>query len=190
MKIKKFLSITLLMIVARGCDFYSTSLWIFEPGGMEQEMNPLVSWFGMGWNALVISNIALVLLILVAYYYHCFHFNPKKRVTDSPSNYREYVSLLYFGVKNQFYQSLYRIPKYGKPYFAHMGYALTRAVILGSFLAAIHNISIHYQLEYYTYVIDSIKRPTFLIYTLFIVSAVLFYLKLVKREYRMWLANH
>ena len=33
----KFLSVMFLLLFARGCDFYSTSLWIFQEGGLEHE---------------------------------------------------------------------------------------------------------------------------------------------------------
>ena len=74
----KFLTITFLLIFARGCDFYSTSLWFFEPGGMEGETNPLTSIFGVGWNGLIIANVIVIVPIIACYFFYEFSYRPKK----------------------------------------------------------------------------------------------------------------
>ncbi len=54
----KFFTLTFLMLCARGCDFYSTSLWFFDnPSG---KTNPLYKFFGAGWTVLIDTNIIVV----------------------------------------------------------------------------------------------------------------------------------
>ena len=61
-----------LLLFARGCDFYSTSLWIFQEGGLEHETNPLTQIFGVGWNGLVMVNVIVITLISYCFYIYTF----------------------------------------------------------------------------------------------------------------------
>ena len=77
MKLKFFL-LTFLLLFARGCDFYSTSLWFFQPDGPSGETNPLVRIFGFGFTGLVVTNIIIVGLMIYAFYYYSFKYTTPK----------------------------------------------------------------------------------------------------------------
>ena len=72
----KFFILTFLLLFARGCDFYSTSLWFFDnPTG---EQNLLYRFFNFGWSGLIISNIIIVSAIIYAFYYYTFKYKKAK----------------------------------------------------------------------------------------------------------------
>ena len=98
MKLKFFL-LTFLLLFARGCDFYSTSLWFFDnPTG---ETNPFYWFFGVGWTGLIIANIVIVGLIIYAFYYYSFKYRTTK-IKSSSNNLTDFVSELYFNEKGRF----------------------------------------------------------------------------------------
>ena len=95
----KFYFLTFMLLFSRGCDFYSTSLWFFQPNGMAGEMNPLTRYLGVGWNGLVITNAILIGLIIYAFYYFTFRYK-HIRLTTIPDNLIDYVSVIYYaGIK-------------------------------------------------------------------------------------------
>ena len=184
----RFALFTSLLLFARGCDFYSTSLWFFQENGMADETNPLTQFFGVGWNGLIIANVIVVSLILVAYYAYCFWYSPKRELKATPKNFKEYASLLYFETPHRFMHIMYKMPKSWKPYLAHIGYVLVRVLIIASFLATFHNINQFYGFSFYAQFREIVRRPRFVIYGLIGLSTVLIYVRLLKSEFNQYLA--
>lgn len=180
----RFITLTLLLLFARGCDFYSTSLWFFQENGISNEMNPLTQVFGAGWNSLIVTNIIICTLIIGAFYYYCFKYKPMRNLKSVPQNYKEYASLQYFNRPDAFFQIFYKIPKNNKVIIAHLGYVLIRVLIIASFLATIHNLSQYYNLEYYNTFRNLVKRPLFVIYGFIFIFLVWVYLNLLMKEYQ------
>jgi phosphotransferase system glucose/maltose/N-acetylglucosamine-specific IIC component len=180
----KFLLLTFLLLFSRGCDFYSTSLWFFQPGGMEGETNPLTRFLGVGWSGLIITNVIIVGLIIFAFYYYTFKYATKK--TESiPIKLTDYISELYFNEKGRFYQVFYRTPKNKKVLLAHSGYVLVRVLIIGSFLATIHNLCQFYNIPIYNTYREIVGRPLFVIYGLILASAGYFIFRLWNKEFEL-----
>lgn len=178
----KFFLLTFLLLFARGCDFYSTSLWFFDnPTG---ETNPLVSIFGFGWLGLVVVNVVIVGLIIYALYYYYFKYTMGKVATAS-SKLTDFVSELYFYERGKFYQVFFKAPKNRKVLVAHTGYVLTRVVIFGSFLATIHNLCQFYDVGAYDTFREMVRRPLFVIYGLIVVSIGYFYYMLWRKEFAL-----
>ena len=71
MKIKFFI-LTIILLFARACDFYSTSLWFFDDP--TSETNPLYRFLGFGWTGLIIANIIIFGLIIYAFYFYSFKY--------------------------------------------------------------------------------------------------------------------
>ena len=190
MKVLKFCLLSSLLLFSRGCDFYSTSLWIFQEGGLEGEMNPLTQLFGVGWNGLIISNailIALVLFLLSRYYFR--HTVPKD-LHPTPTNFKEMISLWYFGRPDRFYRVYYYMPLNKPVTQAHAGMILTITIIIGSFLATFHNLCQFYQIPFYGQVREWVGRPLFVIYGLIMLSVFMTAYLLFRREYRLYLAQN
>lgn len=179
----KFCILTFLLLFSRGCDFYSTSLWFFQPGGMEGETNPLTRFFGVGWTGLIISNAIIIGLIIYAFYYFSFRYTARK-INEQPATLREYASLIYFEQKGQFHRLFYSMPKNKKLLLAHLGYVLVRVVIIASFLATFHNLCQYYNVSFYNTFREIVKRPLFVIYGLILFSFVYFQFRILNREYK------
>ncbi len=178
----KFFLITFLLLFARGCDFYSTSLWFFDnPTG---ETNPLYRYLGFGWNGLLISNAVIIGLIVYAFYYFSFRYTTGK-VSAMPQKLTDFVSELYFNEKGRFIQVFYKSPKNKKVLLAHLGYIMVRVVIFASFLATIHNLCQFYNVAAYNTFREIVKRPLFVIYGLTLICFGYFMHRLWKREFEM-----
>lgn len=178
----KFLTMITLLLFARGCDFYSTRLWFFQPGGMEGEMNPLTRLFGVGWNGLIISNLIIISLIIGAYFYYVFRYRPPRHTTE-PLKFLDFVSELYYKQKGKAYQIFYKAPTDKRILIAHLGYVMIRAMIVGSFLATFHNLCQYYQVGFYDTYRDIVGRPLYVIYGLIVFSVLFFLYRVLRKEY-------
>ncbi len=175
----KFFLFSSLLIFSRGCDMYSTSLWFSDAPG--DETNPLVGVLGFGWNGLVISNVAITVLILWAFYRYSFRYRtPSLEFTSNKLT--DFISELYFNEKGKFLQVFYRTPKNKEVLIAHSGYILIRVVIFASLLATAHNLCQFYNVAAYDTFREIVGRPLFVIYGLIFVSLVLNTYILWKRE--------
>ena len=183
----KFILLTFLLLFARGCDFYSTSLWFFKDNGINDERNPLTYFFGVGWTGLIITNILISGIILGLLYYFCFHYKRLTNFSSKAHNYKELASLQYFNKPDSFYQILYKTPKNKNALFAHIGYVATIVAIVASLLATFHNISQFYGFSFYNQFRQLVGRHLFVIYTLIILTTILTYRGLLKSEYEKYI---
>lgn len=177
----KFFILTFVLLFARGCDFYSTSLWFFEHP--EHETNLLQKFFSVGWTGLIIVNIVVVGLIWYAFYYYSFKYRRMKKT--SSNNLTDFISELYFNEKGRFFQLFYKIPTNWKTFVAHMGYVLVRTVIVGSFLATFHNLCQFYQVSFYSAFRDLVGRPYYVICALILITSFYFSYRLWAKEYQL-----
>ncbi len=183
----KFTLLTFLLLFARGCDFYSTSLWFFKNNGIKDERNPLTYFFGVGWTGLIIANILVIGTILGLLYYFYFRYKRPTNFSSKAQNYKELASLQYFDKPDSFYQILYKTPKNKNVIFAHIGYVATIVAIIGSLLATFHNISQFYGFSFYNQFRQLVGRPLFVIYALIILTIILTYRSLLKSEYEKYI---
>lgn len=179
---KNFWYLVIILILSRVFDFYTTSLWFFQPGGMEGEMNPLTRFFGVGWTGLILVNTLLIGAIIWCYYYHVFKYQPVK-LENPPDDFKTFVSRLYFGNDNSYYKIFYSTPKNNKLGFSHFGYMVIRVVIFASILASIHNLCQFYNVEAYNVFRSIVKRPLYVIYGLIVLSLFYFQHKILQKEY-------
>lgn len=177
MKIKaKFLLLTFLLLFARGCDFYSTSLWFFDnPTG---EQNLLYRFLGFGWTGLLLSNAILVGLIIYCFYFYSYKYSIGK-TSQKPIKLTDYVSERYYNERGRFYQVFYKTAQNKNTLWGHVGYVLIRVAIVGSFLATIHNLCQFYNVPAYNSFRAMVGRPLFVIYGLIFLAFIFF-------QYRLW----
>ncbi len=112
----------LLLVLADGAlTFYNTP-------DLSEEGNPLVTKLGLGWTALAVSNlIVLVLLFLLCRY----SFMKYKTVIAPSRNWREYYSMLCFGRPDWFWQTWYKLPKHWNWFLAGMGFSGVFGLVAG-----------------------------------------------------------
>lgn len=177
----KFILLTFLLLFARGCDFYSTSLWFFD--NPTDETNPLTRIFGFGWTGLIVTNVILIGLIVYALYYYSFKYSIRTIVTK-PEKLTDFVSELYYNEKGKFYQVFYKTPKNKQVIIGHLGYVLPRVVIIASILATIHNLCQFYNVTAYDTFREIVKSPSIVIYGFIGFSLIYFFYSLWRREYQ------
>jgi hypothetical protein len=182
----KFFILTILLLLLRVGDFYSTSLWFFQENGMKNETNPLTRLFGVGWAGLIIANIVIVGTTIGLLYYYFFRYKRPTNFTETPENYKELASLQYFGKTGKFYQIFYKVAKNKRVLAAHLGYVLTIVFIVGSLLATIHNFSQYYEFKFYDQFRQLVGRPLYVIYLLIAITLFLAYRSLLKKEYEKY----
>lgn len=175
----KFFLLTIILLIARGCDFYSTSLWFFDNPTGEQNLS--YKYFGIGWTGLIIANIVVVGLIIYSFYFYSFKYKTTRH--SSSNNLTDFVSELYFNEKGRFSEVFYKTPKNKSTLLAHTGYVLVRVVIVGSFLATFHNICQFYNLTFYNTFREIVGRPLYVIYGLIIISFFYFSFRVWNYEY-------
>jgi hypothetical protein len=182
----KFYLLTILLLFARVCDFYSTGLWFFDnPQG---EQNPLYRFFNVGWTGLIIANCIVVALVIYAFYYYSFKYKTPKTELK-PNRLTDFVSELYFNKKGHFLQVFYKSPTNKKVLLAHTGYIMIRAIIFASFLATIHNLCQFYNVPIYNSFRTLVIRPQFVIYGLMLLSIFFFAFQLWSREFECFKKN-
>ena len=182
----KFIILTLILLFARGCDFYSTSLWFFD--NPTSETSPLYRFFGFGWTGLIIANIIIFGLIIYAFYFYSFKYKVTRQTSSNKLT--DFVSELYFNEKGRFFDVFYKTPKNKMTLLAHSGYVLTRVAIVASFLATFHNICQFYNVTFYNTFREIVGRPLYVIYGLILLSFIYFLYRLWSKEFRMTINNN
>lgn len=182
-KTLKYISVIFLMLFARGCDFYSTSLWIFQENGIADETNPLTQIFGVGWTGLVLVNIIILVIVSYCYYIYIFKYKVHKNLKIKPETFTDYASVLYYENKNQLWKLLYKVPTNKKAAIAHTGYIAIWAIIFASFMAMTHNLLQFYDNKYYDVYLETIKYPRVIFYTIMLSPLLFLSIKLYKREF-------
>lgn len=109
----KFCAVTALLLCVSFLDVLFT---YWGTPDLAFESNPLVYTMGLGWNALIISNIIMVLVVTGLSYYSFVKFKPEVLPC---SNEQEYYSMLYFNRPDNFKGALYKLPK-GKRLWRYM----------------------------------------------------------------------
>lgn len=90
------------------------------------EGNPLVSIFGLGWEALAIANLLVFILIFTAAYYSYFKY---KTVYTDQTKFTAYFSQITFDRPDMFWKSAFLFPKHITPYIAGFGYSTLYAAV-------------------------------------------------------------
>ncbi len=187
----RFIAASLLLLFARGCDFYSTSLWFFQENGMAGETNPLTRFFGVGWNGLLLTNAIIIGWVLYKAYQYRFRYHPEKiSLPATPKNAREYASLLHYGTPNEFTKMLYKTSRNKAIFYQQMGQTLIPVIIFSSFLATVHNLSQFYDLAYYDVFRSWVGRPLYVIYGLMGASIYLSFRHTIGAEFAAYQKSH
>lgn len=129
-KIKKFLLLTILLIVGRVYDGYTT--YLYTPD-LSNEANPLVSLLGFGWTSIVITQFILVSLLICCLYYYLYNYNPpfpnKKKL-----KLKEFISNLNYNYDHSFFKIFYKLPDNRNVFFAKIGYAASMTMIFAGYI--------------------------------------------------------
>ena len=103
-------------------------LTLYNTPDLSWEGNPLVTHFHLGWGALITVNAIVVAAFFIG---SRFTFEKYKTVVADVTNFREYVSMLFYNRPDKFVWSFYKLPKNWKPFWACLAYVLCYSLIIG-----------------------------------------------------------
>ncbi len=128
--LKKFISLTVLLVVSRLVDIFTTYKYIPD---LQGEKNPLVSILKMGWTGtLIIQGLGLCLLVYTLYIY-CFKTVNTKPI-DKSTTLKEFISIFHFGNPHDFSKILYKLPSNKYSFIYSLGAILPKGLIIFSLL--------------------------------------------------------
>ena len=122
---KKFISLTILLILTRFADAQTTYLYT---SNLTKEANPLVSIFGLHWTGLLFAEIIGLMILIYALWVYCFKTVQVPKL-DKKISLKKFVSLFYFGDTNSFYKLFYKLPTNRNSLLYSIGYILTYSLI-------------------------------------------------------------
>lgn len=127
---KKFILLSLLVIVGRSYD--ATTTYLYTPD-LTNESNILVEFLGANWTALIIIQIILTGLTIGLLYFYFFIFSP---ITPTEKNltFRQFISHFYFGNTTSFNKMFYKLPTNKNALFASIGYIVSMTLIVTSYI--------------------------------------------------------
>lgn len=151
------------------------------------EINPLVSVAGLGWLALLTSNIAGVTLILVLLYFS--QANTTELYPAEPGySVKEFVSHYLFGERHAFRKIYYVVPKNRRAIIEYCGYVFARVVMVWSFIVVLNNALVWYSPGFRHAMAD--LRLWLAVYGLLICLTIAYSLRFFTTLYRKYVAAH
>lgn len=136
---KNNLNLFIIVIIGRAFDILTT--YIAGGGSLTGEMNLLVRYFHYGWNALLLSEL---IVIIIAYIFlkkqtDFFYFEAEKKITKSNLTFKKYLESLYYGKKISFLEFFYAKIKL-KIFFNTAIHIFFISTALFSFLIGVNNL--------------------------------------------------
>lgn len=181
----RFLPWTILFLITRAGDLWSTQLFMGQPGGEAGEMNPLTSILGFRFGPLLLANLLLSALLIYGHWWYCRHY-ALRPVQGAPKDRWQFLSLLYYGRPDQVRHIPFRSGNMPKLYHAQLAHSLLKAVALVSVLAVLHNLG-----QFHAWPInDSLRkvlvRPAFVIYGIGAALFLTFHVHMAGMEFKTW----
>ena len=181
----RFLIWTIVFVITRTGDLWSTNQFMKVPGGVDGEMNPLSSILGFTFWPLFVSNLVVSGVLLYGHWWYCRHYSVRS-IEGSPPNRWQFLSLVFYGRADHARYLPFRSGSEPKVYQAQLGHVLLQTIAVVSMLAVLHNLG-----QYHGWAInDSLRevlvRPAFVIYGTGAVLFVIFYARMAGLEFRTW----
>lgn len=179
---------TVAFVVTRVGDLWSTSLWMLDPGGEQDEMNPLSSWFGLSFWPVTLVNIALSIAIL---YGHWQYTRQQKATTFNviPDNWRSFLSMRYTGRPDQYARLVAGRCVHGRLPWSFIAHGLIKAISLVGVLVVLHNLGQYHQWHLNDRMREIFIRPAFVLYALAGAAIAGFHWQVGQRAYKAWLLH-
>lgn len=174
---KQFHLFTFSLISLRAADVGIT--FIVSPD-LRWEINPLVSLAGLGWSALILSNIVGVFLILFFYRYTLI---PGNGLFPLQAGYsiKEFISHYLFGNRHSFRKIYYVVPHNKSAILQYCGYVGMRVITVWSLVVVIHNLLTWQSVAYRRSV--SAANLWLIVYALLVVLVLVYTLRFFATQY-------
>lgn len=175
-KVISFLIVAILILLGRFFDVYTT--YLYTPN-LHQESNFLVKWFGAGWAVMITIQIILPFLIIGAWYYYVFKYQPSLPDTEGLS-FKQVSSYLFYENTNSLHKLFYKAPKNKAALLASLGYVGSMVLIPVSFIVGGSTTLLLVSEEYKALYRQGIP---YALYAIIILLAIFFYYKFLNRYY-------
>lgn len=138
--VSRFWFFSLSLVSLRCADVWIT--FIVTPD-LRWEINPLVSIAGLGWSALILSNvIGTVAAVLFAYL--SLPQGDALYPPESGYSQKEFISHYLFGERHSFHKIYYVVPYNKKAIVQYCGYVFVRVLTIWSLIVVLYNASVWY----------------------------------------------
>lgn len=178
MKKKSIFIITVvLLLISRSFDFITT--YLYTPD-LAKEGNPIVKYFGSGWEIMIIITIILLAVVVYCFYLDCF--KREKIITENKLSFKEFIPYFLFGKQEKFSAIFYKTVK-RKPFLRLLGYLVTYTLIVVGFMIGTSTTFLIISEKY-----RKIYNPKIYIVS-FVLFALFFYYKFFRKEYKYYCKN-
>ena len=127
---KRFIFLATLLILTRYADAQTTYLHTHD---LENEANPLTSFFGLGWTGLIIFQVFGLAFLIFSLWIYSF------KSVDTPTfnkniSTTKFISLFHFGDTKSFGKLFYKLPTNKNSFLYAIGFIMTFSLITISIL--------------------------------------------------------
>ena len=170
----KFILITTWILFSRSYDVYCTNQLTTE---LDRETNVLVSVLGFAWTPLLFTIGAITLYVIYTNYLTIF--KPKNLFPpEKDYSFKDFVSYIYFGHKENFTSMLYKMPKDKSRINYLAGHILTICFVFAGILTTIMWLLIKYTNYYKT------VHSASVVYSILLIGCAVLMYEWYRREYK------
>lgn len=143
-KINHFILVVATLVTLRLIDLFVT--YLYTPL-LNQEINPLVSIFGMSWGQFLLSQTVIVIVVcgFSAYYI----WGKSHKVEKGDLNYSDFIYYYFYDELEPWRRRFFKMPKHIDRHFRLLSYVVSLIAILVSILAIIHNLLLLVNVDVY-----------------------------------------
>jgi len=165
---KKFIIISILLIISRFFDVFTTYRYIPDLKG---EINPLVSVLNFGWTGTLIFQILGLCFLIYTVYIYCFKTIETIQF-DKKTTLKEFISIFHFNNTNDFLKLIYKLPSNRYSLIYSLGAILSKGLIAFSLLVGSSTSLLIFN-DGYRSIYRDFKIPTFLYISSFLIMIIL-----------------
>ena len=143
-KMKKFLILSVLLLIGRIFDVFTTYKYIPDLKG---ETNPLVSILGFGWTVTLIIQVFVLVLLIYCIYIYSFK-KVKTLPIERDVSLKEFISIFNFNNPNDFTKIFYKIPTNRYAFAYSIGAIISKSLITISFIVGTSTTLLIFSEEY------------------------------------------
>lgn len=163
----EFIVLTVSLLITRVIDARLT--YLITPD-LSREQNPLVTFFGMGWEGML--GIGAIVILAMIYFLHWTVYSKVDNFPASPMTLTEYQKFYFDTNKNPHYKNYH-----GLKILAYaFAYSLPRATIIWGVFIILHNSLVYFEVPFYQTLRENIN--------------VVFFYYLLLPIIGYWLINH
>lgn len=178
-KTKKFLLLSVLIIVGRTYD--ATTTYLYTPD-LANETNILVKFSGANWTGVMAIQLLLTGLTIGLLYFYFFKFVPNRPI-DKNLTLKQFVSYLYYGNTHSFHKLFYKLPTDKRVLLASTGYIASMTLLCISYIVGTSTTLLLVSSRYRQLYQQGIP---YLLYVLIGALAIGFAVKFFQTEYKKY----